>query len=41
VDATDATRLPMHAVVQGGVPGRSGTLALQAGAFLPEVSAGA
>ena len=40
VDATDATRLPMHAVVQGGVPGRSGTLALQAGAFLPEVSAG-
>lgn len=41
VDATDATRLPMHAVVQGGVPGRSGTLALQAGAFLPEVAAGA
>jgi len=40
VDATDATRLPMHAVVQGGVPGRSGTLALQAGAFLPEVPAG-
>ena len=41
VDATDATRLPMHSVVQGAVPGRSGTLALQAGAFLPEVPAGA
>lgn len=41
VEATDAAKLPMHSVVQGVVPGRSGTLALQAGAFLPEVSAAA
>jgi undecaprenyl phosphate-alpha-L-ara4FN deformylase len=39
VDATDVTQLPMHSVVQGGVRGRSGTLALQASAFLPEVAA--
>jgi undecaprenyl phosphate-alpha-L-ara4FN deformylase len=35
VDATDATKLPLHSVVDGEVAGRSGTLSLQGPAFLP------
>ncbi len=35
VDGTAITHLPLHSVVAGTVPGRSGTLALQGQAFLP------
>jgi peptidoglycan/xylan/chitin deacetylase (PgdA/CDA1 family) len=36
VAATDPTHLPLHAVMEGAVPGRSGTLSCQGAAFLPE-----
>jgi peptidoglycan/xylan/chitin deacetylase (PgdA/CDA1 family) len=36
VAATDPTHLPLHAVLEGAVPGRSGTLSCQGAAFLPE-----
>jgi len=35
VDCTDGTALPMHSVVDGTLPGRSGALACQGAAFLP------
>ena len=34
VEATDPAKLPLHAVAEGTIPGRSGTLALQGPAFL-------
>jgi len=34
----DASRLPLHAVQDGEIPGRSGTLAVQGPAFLPSPS---
>ena len=39
VDATDVTKLPMHSAVDGSLPGRSGTLAVQGPAFLAEEAA--
>ena len=36
VEATDPGTIPMHSVVDGPVPGRSGTLALQGPAFLAD-----
>jgi undecaprenyl phosphate-alpha-L-ara4FN deformylase len=39
VEATDPGTIPLHSVVDGPVPGRSGTLALQGPAFLAEESA--
>jgi undecaprenyl phosphate-alpha-L-ara4FN deformylase len=36
--ALDRAALPMHSVVEAGIPGRSGTLALQGPAFLPAAS---
>ncbi len=36
VDAADAANLPLHSVAEGTLPGRSGTLACQGAAFLPE-----
>ena len=35
VDGVDAAKLPMHSVIEGTVPGRSGKLACQDSAFLP------
>jgi len=39
VDATEVAKLPLHCVLDARVPGRSGTLAVQGPAFLPEESA--
>ena len=39
VEATDPGTIPLHCVIDGPVPGRSGTLALQGPAFLAEESA--
>jgi len=39
VEATDPGTIPLHSVVDGPVPGRSGTLALQGPAFLADESA--
>jgi peptidoglycan/xylan/chitin deacetylase (PgdA/CDA1 family) len=36
VDATDPAKLPLHSVEKGSLPGRSGTLAVQARLFLPD-----
>lgn len=36
VDAADPANLPLHSVAEGTLPGRSGTLACQGAAFLPE-----
>jgi undecaprenyl phosphate-alpha-L-ara4FN deformylase len=35
VEATDATKLPLHSVVEGELAGRSGRLSMQGAAFLP------
>jgi len=35
VDATEVAKLPLHSVVDAAVPGRSGVLSVQGGAFLP------
>ena len=39
VDITEVAKLPMHHVVDGAVPGRSGTVALQGTAFLAQDAA--
>jgi undecaprenyl phosphate-alpha-L-ara4FN deformylase len=36
VDGSEPAKLPLHAVEMGVLPGRSGTLACQGAAFLPE-----
>jgi undecaprenyl phosphate-alpha-L-ara4FN deformylase len=38
-DACDVKLLPLHSIEMGTLPGRSGTLALQGAAFLPEIGA--
>ena len=38
VAATELAALPLHAVGDGEIPGRSGTLAVQGPAFLPSPS---
>jgi len=39
VASVDSAKLPMHSVSDGTVPGRSGLLACQSAAFLPESEA--
>jgi peptidoglycan/xylan/chitin deacetylase (PgdA/CDA1 family) len=39
VSSSDLKHLPLHSVEMGPVPGRSGTLAVQGAAFLPEANA--